>query len=66
MSIETRPGTSAYTYSSGVRPLAQPAIAWLRGALVLAIAAQLITVSALTSAVVRTQIFPSPSCGGGV
>ena len=50
MSIETRPGTSAYTYSSGVRPLAQPAIAWLRGALVLAIAAQLITVSALTSA----------------
>jgi hypothetical protein len=50
MSIETRPGTTAYTYSSGIRPLAQPAIAWLRGALVLAIAAQLITVSALTSA----------------
>jgi hypothetical protein len=50
MSIETQPGTTAYTYSSGIRPLAQPAIAWLRGALVLAIAAQLITISALTSA----------------
>jgi hypothetical protein len=50
MSIETRPGTSAYTYSSGIRPLAQPAIAWLRGALVLAIGAQLITISALKSA----------------
>jgi hypothetical protein len=50
VSIETRPATTAYTYSSGIRPLAQPAIAWLRGALVLAIAAQLITVSALNSA----------------
>jgi hypothetical protein len=50
MSIETRPGTTAYTISSGRRPLAHPAIAWLRGALVLAIAAQLITISALTSA----------------
>jgi hypothetical protein len=49
MSIETRPGTTAYTYSSGIRALQQPAIAWLRGALVLAIAAQLITVSALNS-----------------
>jgi hypothetical protein len=50
VSIETRPGTTAYTYSSGMRPLAHPAIAWLRGALVLAIGAQLITISALTSA----------------
>jgi len=49
MTIETQPGTSAYPYSSGIRPLAHPAIAWLRGALVLAIGAQLITVSALNS-----------------
>jgi hypothetical protein len=50
VSIETRPGTTAYPYSSGMRPLTHPAIAWLRGALVLAIAAQLITISALNSA----------------
>jgi hypothetical protein len=50
MSIETRPGTTAYTVSSGIRPLAHPTIAWLRGALVLAIGAQLITISALGSA----------------
>jgi hypothetical protein len=49
MTIETRPGTTAYTYSSGIRPLAHPSIAWLRGALVAAIAAQVITVSALNS-----------------
>jgi hypothetical protein len=50
MTIESRPGSTAYTYSSGIRPLAQPAIAWLRGGLVLSIAAQMITVSALKSA----------------
>jgi hypothetical protein len=48
--IDTKPGTSAYTRTSGIKPTAQPAIAWLRGALVAAIAAQLITISALTSA----------------
>jgi hypothetical protein len=50
MSIQTKPGTTAYTYSTGIKPSAQPSLAWLRGALVLAIGAQLITISALTSA----------------
>jgi hypothetical protein len=50
MSIQTKPGTTAYTYSTGIKPSAQPSLAWLRGALVLAIGAQLITISALASA----------------
>ena len=50
MSIITPPETSAYNYTSGLKAPAHPSIAWLRGALVLAIGAQLITISALTSA----------------
>jgi hypothetical protein len=48
--IDIRPGSTAYTYTSGMRAIEHPAISWLRGALVLAIAGQLITISALTSA----------------
>jgi len=50
MSIDTKPGSTAYTYTSGMRAIEHPAISWLRGALVLAIAGQLLTISALTSA----------------
>jgi hypothetical protein len=52
MSLPTTPttsATSAYQYTTGIRAINHPALAWLRGALVLAIGAQLITVSALNS-----------------
>jgi hypothetical protein len=47
---QQEPRSTPYTFSSGLTARAHPAIAWLRGALVLAIAAQMITVSALNSA----------------
>jgi hypothetical protein len=71
MGIITAPDTSAYTHTSGLKPTAHPSIAWRRGALVLAIGAQLITLSALTSADPLTvswvalllAISPAPLCG---
>jgi hypothetical protein len=70
MSIITPPETTAYTYTSGMKATSHPSIAWRRGALVLAIAAQLITISALTSADPLTvswaalllAISPAPLC----
>jgi hypothetical protein len=70
MSIITPPETSAYNYTSGLKATAHPSIAWLRGALVLAIGAQLITISALNSAdplsvswaALLLAISPAPLC----
>jgi len=70
MSIITSPDTSVYTNTSGLKPTAHPGIAWRRGALVLAIGAQLITLSALTSAdplavswaALLLAISPAPLC----
>jgi hypothetical protein len=60
MSLPTTSATSAYTYTSGMRAINHPAIAWLRGALVLAIAGQLITVSALCSAYPLSASWSAP------
>jgi hypothetical protein len=70
MSIITTPETSAYTYTSGLKATEHRSIAWLRGALVLAIGAQLITLSALNSAdplsvswaALLLAISPAPLC----
>jgi len=70
MSIITAPETSAYTYTSGLKATEHRSIAWMRGALVLAIGAQLITLSALNSAdplsgswaALLLAISPAPLC----